>query len=151
MLLVQCKKFAAAVIPLAIVPLTIGFVLPRSRGAEKTSEKDATPVLIRSAQSGAWSAPATWEGGKVPAAGNRVQVRSGHTVVYDGRSSEVIRSLHLAGVLTFAHDKDTQLDVGLLKIQAGDDTSEEGFDCNAHLAAPESAKPQAALEVGSPV
>jgi hypothetical protein len=150
MLLLQHKKIAAAVIPLALMTLAAGIVLHRSLAAEpKAPDKDAPPVLIRSAQSGPWSAPATWEGGKVPAAGAKVQVRAGHTVIYDVESDDVIRSLHLAGVLTFTHDKDTQLDVGLIKVQAGDNTSEEGFDCDAHLAATASAKPQAALEVGS--
>ena len=81
---------------------------------------------------GPWSAPATWEGGKVPAAGSRVQIRPGHTVTYDLKSDRVIRSIHVAGTLRFAHDKDTRLDVGLIKIQPGDDASEDGFDCDAH-------------------
>src|SRR5262245_46631594 len=68
--------------------------------------------LIRSAKSGAWSAPATWEGGKVPAAGARVQIQEGHTVTYDLKSDAVIRSIHVAGILAFARDRDTQLQVG---------------------------------------
>ena len=93
-------------------------------------------LLVRSAQSGPWSAPATWEGGKVPAAGSRVQIRTGHAVTYDVQSDQAIRSIHVAGTLTFAPDRDTRLDVGLIKIQAGDDASEDGFDCDAHAAAP---------------
>src|SRR5262245_22924 len=73
----------------------------------------AAPPLVRSARSGAWSAPATWEGGKVPAAGARVQIRTGHVVTYDVKSDRVIRSIHVAGTLTFARDRDTRLDVGL--------------------------------------
>src|SRR5438270_1144883 len=65
--------------------------------------------LIRSAPSGPWSAPDTWEGGKVPGAGARVQVRSGHAVVYDRVSQDAVRAVYVAGVLTFAPDKDTQL------------------------------------------
>src|SRR5215213_1705961 len=53
----------------------------------------------RSARSGPWSAPATWEGGKVPAAEARVQVRTGHTVTYDVQSEQVIRAIHVAGTL----------------------------------------------------
>ena len=95
---------------------------------------DAAPSsLIRSAGSGPWSAPTTWEGGAVPTAGARVQVRAGHTVRYDVASDAVIRSIHVAGTLSFAPDRDTRLDVGLIKIQAGDDASEDGFDCDAHL------------------
>src|SRR5947209_2061623 len=82
------------------------------------------PRLIRSARSGPWSAPATWEGGKVPPAGSRVQVRTGHTVAYDLKSDQVIRSIHVAGTLRFPHDRDTWLDVGLIKIQPGDNASE---------------------------
>src|SRR5262249_32667300 len=41
-------------------------------------------------------------------------------------------------------------DVGLIKIQAGDDASENGFDCDAHVKPPEAGKPRPALEVGTP-
>jgi hypothetical protein len=100
-------------------------------------------------RSGPWSAFATWEGGKVPAAGARVQVRAGHTVVYDVKSDRPIRSLHVAGTLTMARDRDTQLNVGLIKIQAGDDASENGFDCDAHLPRIDPKKPRPALLVGT--
>lgn len=106
--------------------------------------------LIRSAQTGPWSAAATWEGGKVPGAGVRVQVRQGHTVSYDVKSDQAIRLVHVAGVLTFARDKDTQLNVGLIRIQAGDQATEEGFECDAHVEEPDPTKPRAALEVGTP-
>jgi uncharacterized protein (TIGR03067 family) len=105
--------------------------------------------LIRSAHSGPWSAPGTWEGGKVPAAGARVQVRAGHTATYDVSSDQVIRSIHVAGTLTFARDRDTRLDVGLIKIQSGDDASEDGFNCDAHLRVPDPGVPLPALEVGT--
>jgi hypothetical protein len=108
-----------------------------------------TSRLIRSARNGPWSAPATWEGGQVPAAGARVQVRQGHAVVYDVKSEQPIRSIHVAGILTFAPDRDTRLDVGLLKIQPGDDASENGFDCDAHVPKVDSDQ-RPALEVGTP-
>ena len=38
---------------------------------------------IRSARSGAWSAPDTWHGGKVPAAGARVLIRPGDRVFFE--------------------------------------------------------------------
>ncbi len=53
--------------------------------------------LIRSAQSGPWSAAATWEGTQVPGAGARAQIREGHTVVYDVKSQQPIRMVHVAG------------------------------------------------------
>ncbi|WP_165068041.1 G8 domain-containing protein [Paludisphaera rhizosphaerae] len=100
------------------------------------------PPLVRSAASGAWSDAKIWEGGAVPAAGSRVQIREGHAVVYDVSDDRVIRSIHVAGTLDFARDRDTKLTVGLIKIQAGDDPSENGFDCEAH--------PPAAVEPGAP-
>jgi hypothetical protein len=87
---------------------------------KKDGHAPAPAALIRSARGGPWSAPDTWEGGKVPGAGVRVQVRAGHTVTYDLSSDRMIRSIHVAGTLTFARDRDTRLDVGLIKIQAGD-------------------------------
>jgi uncharacterized protein (TIGR03067 family) len=112
-------------------------------------KKVAPPALIRSARSGQWSEPDTWEGGKVPGTGAKVQVRTGHTVTYDISSDQVIRSIHIAGTLAFARDRDTRLDVGLIKIQAGGDASEDGFNCDAHLREPDPGIPRPALEVGT--
>ncbi|RUL82961.1 G8 domain-containing protein [Tautonia sociabilis] len=108
------------------------------------------PPLIRSARSGRWSDPATWEGGAVPDEGDRVQIRGGHTVHYDRDSDRTIRSIHVAGTLEFARDRDTRLDVGLIKIQAGDDASENGFDCDAHSAGDHAGHDRPALLVGLP-
>ena len=109
----------------------------------------AAEKAIRSAQSGAWSAPATWEGGKVPAAGARVLVRQGHAITYDVKSDQAIRVIQVAGTLSFARDRDTRLDVGLIRVGEGDEVLEEGFDCEAHVAEPDASKPRATLEVGS--
>jgi hypothetical protein len=76
---------------------------------------------VRTAQSGPWSAPATWEGGQIPAGNVRVLIRRGHRVLYDVEASRPVRSVTVAGVLTFARDRDTRLDVGLLRIQAAED------------------------------
>ncbi len=108
----------------------------------------ADAPLIRSAHSGPWSAADTWEGGKLPPAGARVLIRTGHVVVYDRNSDEAVRSIHIGGTLSFAPDRDTRLDVGLIRIQAGEECTEEGFDCDAHLTEPD--QPRPALEVGSP-
>jgi hypothetical protein len=132
---------------LVVVPLV--FFVAANHPADEKHRPAAAPV-VRSARSGPWSAPATWEGGKVPAAGARVQVRAGHTVTYDLTSDRVIRFLHVAGTLTFARDKDTRLDVGLLKVQPGDTATEGGFDCDAHAAEPGPGAPRPALEVGTP-
>lgn len=105
--------------------------------------------LVRTAQSGPWSDAATWAGGKLPSAGASVQIRPGHTVAYDIVATEAVRAVYVGGTLTFARDRDTRLDVGLIKIQPGDDTSEEGFNCDAHLPVADPTKPKPALEVGT--
>ncbi len=117
--------------------------------AGSLAHEAAAPALIRSAASGPWSANTTWEGGVVPAAGARVQVRAGHTVRYDVASDAVLRSIHVAGTLAFADDRDTRLSVGLIKIQAGEDASENGFDCDAHMGGPMAGATRPALEVGT--
>jgi hypothetical protein len=121
-------------------------LMPWTPGA--TMAADAK--VLRSARSGAWSDPATWEGGQVPGAGSRVLIRSGDRVVYDAVSDAVIRAINVAGVLSFAPERDTRLNVGLIKIQAGDEFSEHGFDCEAHLGPPEPGVPVPVLEVGTP-
>lgn len=110
----------------------------------------ADPPVIRSAKSGPWSDSATWDGNAVPAAGARVLVRTGHTVTYDVKSDAVIRGVSIAGVLTFDPNKDTLLNVGLVKIQPGDEYSEDGFDCEHHGGKADADKPKPALELGTP-
>src|SRR4051794_15863031 len=88
--------------------------------------------VVRSARDGAWSVGATWEGGKVPAAGSKVLIRPGHRIIYDANSDETIRAVYVGGALSFDPAKDTKLTVGLIKIQPGEVISEDGFDCDAH-------------------
>jgi hypothetical protein len=135
------QKLARTAVLLAAVAIAV--LLPAEAGAAATT-------LIRSARSGPWSAASTWEGRHVPAAGDRVQIRAGHRVTYDVSSDRAIRSIHIAGTLAFAPDRDTRLDVGLIKIQPGEDASENGFDCAAHIHAVDAHRPRPALEVGTP-
>lgn len=134
----------AAVVLMIVTAIGIG-PAGRSLGADAQ-----IPGLIRSARSGPWSEANTWDGGRIPGDGSRVQVRAGHTITYDMKSDRVIRSIHVAGTLRFLPDKDTRLDVGLIKIQSGDDASEDGFDCDAHAEEPPAGQPRPALEVGTP-
>src|SRR5262249_12278299 len=105
--------------------------------------------VIRSATSGPWSAVATWEGGQVPVAGARVLIRPAHTVTYDVASDAPIRTVQVGGTLTFARDRDTLLNVGILRIAPGETFSEEGFDCEAHLPKLEAGQRRPALEIGT--
>jgi hypothetical protein len=132
---------------IALAGALLAAVAPSVSGAEPVN--DASPV-VRTAKSGAWSNAATWEGGKVPVGNVRALVREGHQIIYDLKATKPLRSLTVSGRLSFAHDKDTQLDVGLIKIQPGEDCAEEGFACDLHATSHDGAKPRAALEVGTP-
>ena len=105
-------------------------------GACQVKTSADLPPLVQSVQSGRWSDAATWQGGKVPGEGVRVQVREGHVVTYDIKTDGAIRSIHVAGTLRFDPGRDTRLDVGLIKIQSGDDPGESGFDCENHVTRP---------------
>ncbi len=85
---------------------------------------------IKSARSGRWSNPLTWSPMRVPKSGDRVLVRRDHKVTYDVASPEQIRLLQVVGTLTFARDRSTLLDVGLLKVQNSGECSESGFACD---------------------
>ncbi|MFO0896607.1 MAG: G8 domain-containing protein [Pirellulales bacterium] len=85
---------------------------------------------MKSVKSGSWSDPQVWDAGRVPAGGDRVLVRAGHEVVYDLESPQVIRLLQIAGRLEFARDRNTELNVGLVKVIASEDLTEEGFNCD---------------------
>src|SRR5262249_18678991 len=151
--IVSMKTIAAMVSLLLSAGVWPGYHSLAWSAAARGNEPGAN--LLRSAKSGRWSAPATWEGGKVPDAGASVQIRSGHTVIYDMPPGKdicppAVRSIHVAGALTFARDRDTLLGVGLVKIQPGDDASENGFDCDAHAPALKPGQPRPALEVGTP-
>jgi hypothetical protein len=105
--------------------------------------------LVRSAKSGPWESADTWAGGKTPAAGDSVLIRPGHRVSYGMKIEKPFRAIHIGGTLSFDPDKDTLLAVGLLKIQPGESTDEEGFDCEAHVEAPKDSESRPALEVGT--
>jgi hypothetical protein len=85
-----------------------------------------------SARSGSWSDPDTWAGRRAPREGGRVRILPGHVVAYDVLSDRPLRMVHVGGALVFARDRSTRLDVGLIKIEATDDPTEDGFDCDGH-------------------
>ncbi len=111
----------------------------------------AEPVVFnaRTAHSGKWSDAQTWEGGRKPQAGDFVQVRTGHVVAYDVNSGAALRMLHVAGTLTFSRDVSTLLDVGLIKVEPGETTTEDGFDCHDAAPAPQAGAALPVLEIGT--
>jgi hypothetical protein len=116
----------------------------------QTRADDSAVFQSRSARSGPWSDHRTWENGRMPAAGDRVQVRSGHAVTYDVHSNAALRFVHVAGRLTFSREKSTLLDVGLLKIEPGETTTEAGFDCHAPVRELPAGTARPVLEIGTP-
>lgn len=89
-----------------------------SHAAAAADPSAVNTAVIQSARSGVWSAGETWAGGKVPSAGARVEILPGHQVTYDVDSDKPIRSLLVEGKLSFARDRDTRLDVGMLVVGA---------------------------------
>ncbi len=89
----------------------------------------ALQFSVQSVKNGLWSDPQTWEPQRVPKQGDRVLIRSGTTVQYDVRVTEVVRLVQVVGTLSFSVDRDTELNVGLLTIQHDDECSEHGFAC----------------------
>jgi hypothetical protein len=128
-----------ALLACSLVPLAAGPPLARQVG----------PAWLQSAKSGPWSDPATWRSGKAPTAGSRVKICAGHTVSYDLNGGPAIRAIHVAGVLRFEPNKTTRLDVGVIKIEAGE-PNEDGFDCAAHQREIDPKVPRPVLEVGLP-
>src|SRR3954462_5166888 len=119
------------------------------------SAQAAVEFAVHSAKSGNWSDAKTWQEGRLPKAGERVQIREGHRVVYDVDSDQAIRMIHVAGTLTFSRDRSTRLDVGLLRISAGNSADEDGFVCHAATGMADTAVTPSkegvrpALEIGS--
>ena len=80
---------------------------------------DATRPAVRSAQSGAWSNPATWVGGQVPTSGDVVRIAAGHFVTIDDTSA-VAYTVAIDGKLAFSPSVNTRLKVTNLQVMAGD-------------------------------
>ncbi len=104
--------------------------------ADKSPGKDAAPphqhisFSIRSVKDGNWSDASTWKPARVPAANDRVLISRDSKVLYDIKSQAVVRLVQVYGNLTFARDRDTELNVGVLKVQQSEECSESGFACD---------------------
>jgi len=126
---------------LAVVPLLIGPNLSESlHAAEKTGDaktrrahRHATiDFTTRSVSDGDWSNPKTWRPARVPKNGDRVLVSRGTRVIYDVISDAKICMVQVVGTLSFDRDRDTLLNVGVLKVQNSNVCSESGFACDFH-------------------
>src|SRR3954467_10316814 len=112
------------------------FVLALCAAASVAGAADGDiSFTAHSAKSGRWSDVATWREGRLPAAGENVQVAAGTTVTYDLGEGPAFRAIHVAGKLTFSREKSTVLSAGLIKVPPGERCSEDGFVCAAHAPA----------------
>src|SRR5215203_1777675 len=80
---------------------------------------DSTRTTVRSAQSGVWSNPATWQGGRVPNGNQIVRIVLGHAVTIDDTAA-VAYTLAVDGKLAFAANTNTRLKVTNLQVMAGE-------------------------------
>lgn len=143
----------------AFVSLTLSLPLSaadKAKDADGPRKFEPVKFSVRSVASGNWSDPKTWEPARVPKGGDLVQVARGTRVVYDVKSDEVLRLVQVVGTLTFSREKDTLLNVAVVKVQNSDACSEAGFACDfadvtesgEPYVAPNG--PMPALEIGTP-
>ena len=85
---------------------------------------------IRSVKDGKWSDKNIWKPARLPKSGDRVLISRETTVEYNVQSKEVFRMVQVVGTLSFARNVDTEMNVGILKIEDSDLCSENGFACD---------------------
>jgi hypothetical protein len=116
--------FVTAVLPIALSGA-------RSVAAEHELDQ-SVQFSVRSVKDGRWSDANTWQPANVPGTNDRVLISRGTTVDYDVASKDVLRLIQVVGTLFFARDRDTELNVALLKVQDSNTCSESGFACDFH-------------------
>jgi hypothetical protein len=72
---------------------------------------------VTSVASGAWSNPATWSTGKVPAAGDRVAIAPRHDIVYDTATDAKLTCVEVRGRLRFRADANTRMKTANVMVQ----------------------------------
>ena len=127
----QSSRFVRCTILLAIAAFAAPAAAQHQHAHHKHGPaKEQVEFSIRSVRDGRWSEPATWNPARVPKAGDRVLIGRDTFVEYDAHSEEVVRMVQVVGTLSFSRDRDTLLNVGILKVQQSDDCSESGFACD---------------------
>jgi hypothetical protein len=118
-------------ITLVILTLFNGVIVGETKPGAKHHQAQVE-FTIRSVANGHWSDPKTWNPARQPQDGDRVLVTRGSQVIYDVKSEVKIRLVQVVGKLSFARDRDTLLNVGVLKVQDSNVCSESGFTCDFH-------------------
>jgi hypothetical protein len=94
------------------------------------AQHKAVQFSVKSVADGDWTNPKVWQPQRLPKAGDRVLISSRTSVRFDAKITPVIRLIQVAGTLRFARDLSTELNVCLLKVQAGNHCTERGFACD---------------------
>lgn len=99
--------------------LMVSIILMMSAQAQNAVQVAGTPT-VTAAQSGNWSAAATW-GGSVPGDDARVLIPANVTVTVDGKITQEFKSIRIAqnGKLQYAIDVDTELKTEFLVSENG--------------------------------
>ncbi|MBI4886638.1 MAG: right-handed parallel beta-helix repeat-containing protein [Acidobacteria bacterium] len=71
---------------------------------------------VTSVANGAWSSPATWSAGRIPAADDAVRIAAGTDVTYDAVSGAALRCVDVEGRLAFRTDRSTRMTVATLTV-----------------------------------
>ncbi len=144
----RLSAWVAAMCVVAALSATPSQAADAVASAKKAIIKGRHTVI--SIKDGPWSKADTWKPGRVPKANDRVLIQRGTHVIYDVQSNGVLRSVRVAGTLTFARDRDTELNVGLVTIQpsADDDSGVEDVHKHDHGHKPHG--DEALLAVGLP-
>lgn len=88
-----------------------------SKAAEHSALLDLAPVAEAThvaVSNGSWFDPSTWAGGAVPGDGAKVHIPHGVAVNYDGESAASIFTVRVDGMLHFATNQDTFMEVDTL-------------------------------------
>lgn len=67
-----------------------------------------------------WSNASSWDTGKIPLAGENVEIKSGWNMLYDLEESPIVNVLQINGRLTFEPAKDLHLRAKYVFVRAGE-------------------------------
>lgn len=90
-----------------------------SKAAEHMAFLDLAPVdeaTHIAVKDGSWFDPTTWAGGEIPGEGAKVLIPKGVSVRYDGESADSLFTVRVDGMLEFATDVNTFMEVDTLLV-----------------------------------
>jgi hypothetical protein len=95
----------------------VGYRCEGSCGLETLNETKIDPEVVIPPL--LWSLETTWPSGKVPLAGEDVNIMTNMSVIFDLAESPVFKLINVNGILTFKEDQDSHLQAKHIFIRAG--------------------------------